>query len=169
MSATATIASLTDIPQGDTDNARDGDALKLKSLMCVFNVNANTGAVRNIIRIIIFQWKPNDSTAPTAGQLLLTGASGSVDTTSQYSHDNRQLFNILSDWYFPVGGSTTVPDTVQVRTFKRKIFGRKMRKNVQFSAAGTTGTNKLYILYIADTVANNPVINGTFLTRFTDS
>lgn len=176
MTNSFTITSLSDVPQGDTDQARDGDRMKLKKHMdiyCAINtIVANTNAV-NRVRIVIFQWKPN--TTPVAADIFLTGTSGSIDVSSRYSHDSRQLYKILLDrtWTLVGTGSTGTSNILTSRNSttmnRRNLILRKIATQCQFVAATTAGTNKIWLAHISDQASNYPVMYFGSKIFFSDS
>lgn len=169
VSTTPYVAQLTSVPQGDTDNDRVGDRLKWeKGYLRLFVLGGDT---YNYLRFIIFQWKPNASTVPTAADILLVGAGGAVDYTSQYNHDNRQLFKIMFDQTFKtVGdGSTDTPLQDSSRQHLKRIL-RIPNKFAQYTAGHTTnGTNQLFMIAISDSSATtHPSIFFTFKIMYRD-
>jgi len=165
----AALASMTAIPQGDTDITRDGDRLYLKKVYIRGFIAV--GDITNVVRMVVFQWKP--ATTPTASDVFLTGPSGSIDVFSHYSHDTRQQFKILHDRTFTMIGNGGAPEEPYTPVSTRKfsmIISRKFNRQQQFIAGGTTGTNQLYVVYLSDSFASpNPAVTITAKTMFTDS
>ena len=158
---TATVSSISDVTQGDTDTTRDGDRLTWCGHL-EFRYSWILGTVdpKAFVRVLIFQWHPN--TTPTASSVLLTGASGSIDVYSQYSHDNRQMFCILYDKVTNLTGNaattinyTSISEQYGVQHIRLKpvasFRSSSFQSNVQFSTGTTTGTNKIYLLHISST------------------
>jgi len=148
---TPTITHLSPIAQGITDSTRIGDELRLDKMYIRAFIGAN--APRNFIRVIFFQWKPDDTTAPpTSADILLVGSSGTQDYTSQYNHDKRYLYKILIDHTFTLvgnGAADTYPNqdtSIQFHQWFHKFSLTKL----QYDAAAITGTNQLYIMYMGD-------------------
>lgn len=178
MVSTGTIASITDIPQNDTDSGRDGDRVKLVKKMELYiainSIPANTNP-GNRCRVIIFQWK--EQTTPTMAKILLTGVSGGIDVSSRYSHDNRMLYRIILDRTFTLigTGSTATSNILTSKaqaTYQSHNYWRRMKNiatQVQFEAAGTTGNNKLWVAYLSDQASNYPVLYMGTKLFFTDS
>lgn len=138
--------------QGGTDNQRNGDRCTLTSTIITFGSQVNNlGAdPYNTIRWILVQWHPN--TVPTAANILLNGPSGTQDVWSHYNHDNRQEYKILFD---KIQTLSVNGDEVKNRHLFR-VRLKKAQKQVQFVAAGTAGTNKLYLLYVTDGAGAHP-------------
>lgn len=162
------------IPQGDTDQSRDGDRLMWAGKVDL-RVEAIIGSSDpyNNVRLILFQWHPNST--PAVEDLLLDGPSEAPDLFSQFNHDKRQEYKILFDKTWKLvgnGSSASVPYTQASTTgIKRfKISLKKARKQVQFAGGGTTGTNKLYLMYMSDSaVTPHPSISYTTKVFFRDS
>lgn len=143
-----TIVSLTDIPLGQTDNSRIGNHVHLKSLAGWFHFIA--GDATNTMRCILFKWKENDTyNTPTAAQILANGPTGAPDVFSSYNRDSPGNFTILKDWYMIGSTGTSSPFLIQKKQLSIKLTGK-----AQFwSDVGTTGTNKIYLMFISDSSA----------------
>lgn len=172
ITSTAAIVPLSSIPQGISDTQRVGDALEYKNLEV--RMFLSIGNPTNLVRIIFFQWFPT-ATTPIATNILLTGYTGSIDTTSTYSHDYRHDFKVLKDLFCPLIGNLTVPvlapavytDTT-IRVFHFHLRG--FRKQVQFAGGTTQGSNQLYVLQISDSpAAPRPVIALSTKLTFVDA
>lgn len=167
-SSTWTIAKIMTVAQGDADSTRDGDRLQWAGnieLRCnITNGTGTTGDIFNNVRIIIFQWHPNDSTSPLATDILLNGVTGGADTSSHYNHDKRQLYTILFDRYFSTVGnnssaSNPFAPNMQTGLLTYSISLQTAQKSAQYVAAGTTGTNQFYIATCSDSqLATHPSI-----------
>lgn len=168
VSTTPTIDDLSAIPQGSTDNDRDGDRVRLETLeLRGVLINAD---VTNHYRIVVFSWFPNST--PVAGNILLNGPSGNVDAFSCYSHDNRQLYKILWDKFYFCAGNGGAASNPYTPTSEQPLYFRVpvTPKQVQFAAGTTNGTNKVYILYLSDSGAiSHPVIHYATKLLYTDS
>lgn len=160
ISSTAGItAAITAVAVGTEESQRVGDEIRLKSI----HVNANIlGAdATNVVRLIWFQWIPNNaSQTPNAGSLL-------QDTTypwmSPINETNQKagLFRIISDKRYQL----TTSGSNQGITLTKTFYGRKIpRKNIEFNPAQSTGFNQIYCLYASDSVAaSHPTF--TYYTR----
>ncbi len=89
--------ALTDIPQGDTDESRDGDAIRLKSLfmnITMQNVDANAS---QLLRFLIVQDNSDmENTAPLIADLI-DGGDVSVQAMREIDLSNAKLYNIVHD------------------------------------------------------------------------
>lgn len=159
------ITSLTDISLGQTDNSRIGNHVHMKSLngrVTILNSDAT-----NIIRVIIFKWKENDTfNVPTAAQILANGPSGGPDVYSTYNRDSPGNYTIVKDYFFVGNGNSAASNLIQKREFKMSLSG----KTQFYSDVGTSGTNKYYIMYQSDSAAvNHPTVSFNFEFGFTDN
>lgn len=171
ISTSPAILDISAVSQGDTDTTRDGDRLQWVGKID-FRYSLDIADATNIIRVMIFQWKPNSS--PAAGSLFLNGPTGAVDVWSNYGHDHRQEYTILYDKTYSLvgnGGAATVPTTTssQIVRFVR-ISLKRIAKMAQFTAGTTAGTNKLYLYLISDSaLVGNPTITFSAKVFFRDS
>lgn len=157
------IGSISDIPQGDTDQTRDGDQVNIRSINLRYTLYGVLSADCSV-RIVCFQWKELDSAAPTIADILSTGASNSY-VTAWYNHDNRYRFKILYDkvHHFPEGISAVTANRNVMIT--KGFFPR-----IQFTATTTVGQYKIYIIQCSDDgLTPYPTIEANYKLNFTDS
>lgn len=176
-SSTPGITSISNIPQGTTDNTRDGDRLTLAKYieirMQFTNSKGTGGDWYNTYRFILFQWK--GSNTPISSDILLVGPSGSIDVHSSYDEDQALQYHIIKDICFnTVGPTDTVsgsfPQSNHVRNFVFKIPVKRINKKIQFVGGTTTGSNKLYYLLVTDsTAAPHPTYWFNSKIYFTDA
>jgi len=95
---------LTDIVQGDSDTTRDGDSCIIKRLhfaaLARYNqVNTTTNLVTsiNVLRMIVFVWKPFFADAPPSAAKILTYTGTVYSPFAGLHHDGRDQFVILFD------------------------------------------------------------------------
>lgn len=144
VTSTPVLVDLSSISAGDTDQTRDGDQLTIRSIHLKYQLVA--GDSTNIVRIILFQWFMDTAVAgggPTAANIL----QSTTNSMSSYTHDTRFQYKILDDKI--VSLDTSSRDSY---TLNRRII-KGFKKKIQFSAAGTSGTNKIYLLYMSDSAA----------------
>lgn len=153
----ATITSISNIPQGDTDETRDGDQLRISSVE--LNYELIGADATNLFRVMLFQWF--DDSTPTVTDVLTSAIDAILQT---YRRDTRRMFRVLYDHTHPL--SLNSSNEVLVR-FKR--FTRGFRRKIQYQAGGTTGINKLYILLVSDSgVASDPAYIYKTRVNYTD-
>lgn len=166
-----------DIPQGQTDSTRIGDALTwcghIDLRLHVINGQGATADKHNTVRVVIFQWFANQQ--PFPADLFLAGPSGTSDVLSCYNHDRRHEYAVLFDKSFKTVGNGNVVGTpfTQGATSGCQYFKiplTKARKNVQYVTAGLTGTNRIYLYFVSDNVlATAPTLAYTTKIVFRDS
>lgn len=168
LSATPVLFDLVIPIVGGLDTERIGDKIKVKRMHIRGGIGP--GDEFGLVRVIFFQWFPNS--IPTAGSILLTGPSGNIDQFSQYSHDLRDEFSILSDITYHLEGNGTA-NTAPYTSNSQYLFNFTLKptnRDVQFLGSGTTGTNKIWWLGLSDSTAvPNPFISFQAKTLFTDS
>jgi hypothetical protein len=155
---TGSITKLTTIPQGDTDSSRDGDHIKLHSIWC--NGAVNYSDTTNVIRLIIFRWNQDDSSAaPTVNDITQT-----FSPFSPIHRDNERAkkFDVVYDHLF---GVANVGPGIQVFQWRKR-----MQSIVAFQATANTGTGHLYAFVISDSSATpHPGLSLIWRTYYTDS
>jgi hypothetical protein len=144
------VQSMTSVPQGDTDSTRDGDRLKIKEVR--FRVGVKTGSTTpTFLRIICFQWKPD--TTPVYANILLDQHNTSAAPLSDFTHDTRQMYHILSDDLVQVD-TVAHPATCVERSIKSGF-----EPYIQYQAgSSSTATNMIYVLAISDVSSNGPQV-----------
>lgn len=163
------IFQMTNVPQGDTDQTRDGDQLTPTSLEC--RGEWLGGDSTNTCRFIIFKWKPTinsffPSVATSTNGILQS--VGGFSPFAPYNHDivvNGKNATILWDQYFDIQTNTA--------TTINKHFNFTIRKGLskmQFVSGGTSSTNQLCGLIISDSAAlPNPGFVASFRLNYTDA
>jgi len=154
---TGTIQILSNIiTQGVTDSDRVGDKCEMKSL--AMRGYASYGDTVNIMRVILFQWKPSSTTAPVITDILQT-----VHRFSHYNHDKKALYRVLYDTTFNLNDTNRRQQLIK-RTLKLKL------KTLKFENAGVNGMNHIYLLGISDSGGvPNPAVQLDFRLTFKDA
>lgn len=159
--------SVCEISQGDTDSTRDGDQLTMGTISYYLRLVQSSGVgadTYNNIRVIIFQWYPQSVPAVTD----IVNTTSGLGTMFHYNTDKAKSFKIIKDknYLLQTKNSDGVPAVVQ---FGRRHKVRIGRKKIQFVSGGTTGSNKVYFLFLSDSsVTPHPQINCYVRTNFMD-
>lgn len=161
VSNSGTIYNLCDPAQGDGDNARDGNSIKLARLQArlgLTQVDAN--APSSTVRLILFRGKHERGTSPT-----VTGADGllkSADVHSPKDYTNRFSTKILMDRRYALSPATRPNIEFNI---SKKLFG-----HIQF-ADGTTGIENggLYLLALSDEPTYQPSLSGIIRVSYYDN
>lgn len=137
--------------QGQGDTQRIGDTIKCTSLnlsYSIANPSAGTTApasLEQIVRVIVFRWLPQDSTAPILGDVMNTTLSQYAVFT-QYNDDKRDQFEVLYD------------KSHKVSSYQNGFAGSslvaqhyiKCNKKIEYTTGTTNGTGNIYMLYVSD-------------------
>jgi len=152
------VVDVTPIPQGDTDQSRDGDEVTLQHIELGYQIVCADAT--NMVRVIMFQWLPNNT--PSVSTILLSSGA-SYSPLSALSTDQRPLYRILYDkiHFLSLAANYNNGDMV-----KRKIPVAK----AQFIAGSTAGTSHIYLLFISDSgAASHPTASYYVKTEYFDS
>jgi hypothetical protein len=129
---------------------RIGDNIVIKeltySLFVKFNQSGTFTSSVNVVRVIIFSWKPFYSdVAPTVLGLLQYNAGYSA-CHGPLAHDNKLQYRVHLDRVFTLDGSTKDDNLI------RGVL--KLNQTLQYKAGSTTNvSNGLYLLVMSDAVA----------------
>lgn len=160
ITSSGTILYLTGVDQGDDDETRDGNTIKLTRLLGRAKVTQHASATTSTVRIILFKDKSSSGSTPTVAQVLK-----SATPISPLNLDYRKRFVILSDKLFTF-------DSIRGRIRTIKWF-KKMQNQIVYSGSGTTTaslmSNGLFMLIISDEGTNYPVIGYDIRLRFLDN
>jgi len=137
-----------DAEQGAGDEQRIGDRIRLHKLTVTIRAVASAGTP-DVLRIVIFRWKPN--TQPTDEEVMyLPGGSAYYSAMSPLNPKNTQ-YVILKDMYFQVGTESNI------RAYRWKI---NLRNVVQeFTGDGSTQikTNGLFVYACSEGTDTNNI------------
>lgn len=151
VSTSGFIKKVSQIAQGSDTGNRIGDTIHARSLE--LHGNILRGDASNFVRIIVFQWRVSDSTAPVVGDIL-GNASRWWDG---YNGDKRSYYTILWDKTFAMSQN----GSNDVVVFKKKIY-KRMATRMEFENGSSTapGTHMLYYMLLSDSGAiGHPLVN----------
>lgn len=152
VSTSGFIKKITDgIPTGSTTGQRIGDMINARSVE--LHGNILRGDASNFVRIIVFQWRVSDSTAPVLGDIIGSPAKW----WDGYNGDKRSYYTILWDKTFPMSQN----GSNDVVAFKKKIYKRMAsRLEYETGASNSPGTHMLYYILLSDSGAiGHPLVN----------
>lgn len=156
--SSSALAPLVMPSQGDNVIQRDGDTVKWLGLQG--NHVGVAGDSTNLLRFIIFQWRPDNSVeVPSMAKLLQTSNTPS----SVYILDQkaRKKFKVLYDSCQTL---STISDTIKMG--KINVPASKMI-NTYFTQGAITGNNVIYYFTLSDSVAApNPTLQFNFTALF---
>jgi len=152
------------IAQGVTINQHVGDSVDLLHLSFRLSYYANTTAITNTLRLIVFQWNIDPSTlAPSLVTLLAAPIAANDIVVQHYNFQGsrQEDFGILIDETIVVG--TGGPASV----FKR--YERKIGTRLQFDLGSNTGTGQIYCLVVSDQLVNGPSVRWESRISYADA
>jgi hypothetical protein len=163
--------SLTDMAQGTTDTSRVGDTILAKKLTAsVFftynatNTTTNLAASQNLMRFVIFVWKPFFAdVAPTAAKVF-TYTSTAYSAMGPLTHDGIDQLVILHDELFALDGFVN-PNRI-------RRFSIPLNRKIQFKAGSSTNqAGGIYCTFMSNaSAAPFPVVTqGIFRLDFQDA
>jgi len=155
---TGTFIDISVVSPGTAVDNRIGDRYKPVSMK--FNFATQLADLTNRMRMIIFQWHPNDNIdIPQVSELLITTAG--YETQAPINPNFKSQFTILRDQIITLDAAHVLRD------YK---FIVRPRRHVEFNNASNTGRNHIYLFLISDSaVATHPSYTVTILNSFTDA
>ncbi len=149
---------LNSIAQGDSDQTRDGDKIRMQNLTIRGDVIGN-GVSADCIRLIIFHDKQNVILTPND---LLAGISEISSVHQPKRYDRRFQTKILFDRTWTVS-----PDGPRIKCFKKVI---KLNINTQYTAGTTTArTGSLKFVLLAIPATASSAFNMVSRLTYTDN
>jgi len=151
------LADEVDIPQGQTDGQRVGDAILLHSLEGIFSLSTQNSDVFNNVRCLLIKWLPNSALlVPVTSSILTSATPWSMHT---WTNENTN-FIVLWDKLVSLSGTATNPCSSGNQNFGFKFnFGGEL---VRYASSATSGPGHYFLMFISDSAAPPyPVINYT--------
>nr|UOF78339.1 capsid protein [Cressdnaviricota sp.] len=161
-STTEAFVLLNGMVTGDTGQTREGQSIRMDSLLVRYQLTLNASATITAVRaIILLDTQPN-AAAPTAAQVLDT--TGSMVSPLNIDYGSR--FKIISDKVFGLDNVSK-----KIIEFKRFI---KLKDHAKYNTAnnGTIAditTNSLYLMHYSSEVTNTPTLSYFIRLRFIDN
>ncbi len=162
VSSTPTIQGLFAPAQGTGLTQRIGDVTYLHKMYMTYTCNAANADIYSSMRVIIFQWIPNNGlVAPVYTDLLQTSA----DTIySMYDWNYSDQYRILYDKLHSFSGTATAPTASTNQCVSEEVSLTSAFKKVNFTIGATTCSNSIYVLAVSDSVIA-PFPNFVLKTR----
>lgn len=164
ISTSFTQTLLSDIPQGDTTNTRDGSQVKLTDVSVQFLIQANGSATNTSLRCLLVQDKQSNQAIFAMGDLL-EDITVNDATISPRNLDNTHRFRVL--WDKQVIVSDQAGPMKIVKTFKK--LDMKIRYDGTSGAIADHTQNSLWICIVADEATNVPVVTLFARVRYVDN
>lgn len=149
------------ISQGDGNDQRIGDSIKLQR--CVFRgtLVKHSSATVSLVRVILFRGKAEDGKVYTVGDILGTGAAGAHTVYSSKDEDNKYNTKILYDELF-------ILDSVKSQ-YVEFNWNKELNWHTRYVAASNViAEGGLNLLMFSTEAVNAPVLNGCFKISYTD-
>lgn len=152
------VIDLMAVTQGDGEQQRDGDQLKITSMFGRGRIYA--GDAVNTVRLTLIRWKCNST--PTPAEVYEdTGIGAQGALFSPFNHKFRDSFVVISDRWYNI-------DTYN--PIKLFTLSSKAQPKTVFNGALTTGTNKLFLFTSSDSsLAVHPTVTFRGNIHYTDS
>jgi len=152
------IAAFTMPSQGDSVVARDGDTVKWLGLNG--SHESVCGDATNILRFVIFQWKPDNSVeSPSLAKIFQT--SNVADSVFILEQKSRNKFKVLYDSTHVMSLNGDAIKRGRIRVPASKML------NTYFTQSATTGNNVIYYVTLSDSVgAPNPSLQFNLAGMF---
>ncbi len=152
---------LTEIAQGDTDETRDGDTVRLKSLaMNVRFSNVDADATQLLRFIIVVDNSDMENTAPVIADII-DGAATDLEAFREIDSANAKLYHVIYDRIF------VLPQNGQPgsKLYKKLFF---KLDNICKWSSGTATDFKAghFFVFLSSTTATASEVSCTYRARF---
>lgn len=155
------VSAQTLVAYGDAENTRNGNSIKVTSMLYRATVSLGTSATSTKYRIMIFTDTSSAGAVPTVGTVLQTG--GAL-VNAPMNRNNGSRFHVLLD-------RTYILDSDDPK--KHIQIYKKMNHHIHYldGTANTTslGQGPIYIMHISDEATNAPLIDWNCRLRFLDN
>ena len=163
----AFILPLSDVPQGDSNQERDGNRItpvNVHGHITLFGDPAGAGDAFTNVKITILRWLEDASSTPPTAALLMQDVA---NLGGSYNIDNKGMFKVLYSRYFVLVNNEDNPSVRKTFRYYIKLSGKTL-----FDGAANTDLKKFQIYLILQSNSNTATasladVNNTF--RFTDS
>lgn len=159
-STTPTFQNLILMAQGNGQHQRNGNQVKLKSVLIRVIATRNPSATSSVVRMILFVDKSSNGLTPTITDLLLTSS-----VTSPLNSNNGKRFRVLADEFFSLSNGSAISNAI-------KIY-RKLNITSEWETGGATvgdiSNNQLWLVYLSDEATNTVSIAGTTNVSYVDN
>jgi len=156
---TGSIYPLTNMAQGTTYNTRDGNSIKLTSLLIRLRTIMNTASNEATVRFIVFIDKEYNNIST----IQVTDVLENADYLNPVNHTNGKRFKILYDKYHVMSVTGTQGQ------YKRIFL--KLNHHAKYADNSTTNQREgnMFVLAISDQATNQPGLAYYSRIRFLDN
>jgi len=151
---------LSTVAIGTNELSRLGNRVHVRHLRIAYQLVLGS-ATNNMIRVVLFKWRPDTISDPPGTNELLTDTGSNVrQCLSPYLVQNPSRFKVLYDHLHAL--DVYHPNVIRIDEIKLNV-------ECSFSNNGvTTGQNHIYMLYMSDSTVNFPTMNYETVIHFTD-
>jgi hypothetical protein len=168
-SANSNVLAITPPAQGDTQNLRDGNSIKVVrmdlNILFAFTVNDNdlTSQANQIFHWYIFRWKKtptsSGSTPPTIGDIFLVDGNGNYSTLSLLNVNTNQNYQLMANGEVCVEPKTTVSggtdDYSTAREMVHIVHNCEFHQYFSSTTAASITDNLCFMVFLASNVQNS--------------
>lgn len=154
--------------QGPALNQRTGDITFIDRMWITYTCNAANADVFSSLRLILFQWKPNDLSQPPTAAVILQSVADNV--YAMYDWNFSDQYRILFDRIHSFSGTLTNPTSSTNQCISQEISLAPCVKRVEFGFGLPTGDNVIFLMVMSDSaIAPFPNLNFKSRITYTDS
>jgi len=146
MSTTFQSTSLVAIAQGPSQSQRVADTVWIQAVDYSYHVTTANADIINTARVLILKWREDDTYSIPADIKVFNNFSN-ANTLSFFNFEQRQSYQVWYDAKLNLSGTATNP-TAYSQHFITGTVRRTTR--IDFHQGVVTGTNKVYLIYFAD-------------------
>jgi hypothetical protein len=171
VSAQASVAggSLTDlclVPQGLAQQDRIADTIVIEKVDFKCNVTTANTDIFNNVRMSLF-WNHQLSSNPVSLAAVYQTPTVSPTFQTEFNYENKQLYKVMHDVQLKLVGTATNPTVDSVMNWRHQV---KVNKRLSYGLANTAGSNHLFFIHFADSVAvPNPSVSFRCRIYFRDA
>lgn len=144
VNGTSSLQLISDIPQGDTPRARDGNAVRFKGIQYGYLGDKPSSVGCAVVRLVIFRWNQGYR-APITADIL-----NAPSTLSYYNHNTTKNYKILVDRLIKFTGEATTASTFRPDTQVVKGFVNDDKICTWETDGTTTADTKIYAFFCND-------------------
>ena len=161
---TPILMCLTNVAQGDGNNARDGNSVKAKSLdLKMLITKQAAGATSCGVRLVVFMDRVGNGTTPGCAEVLSEDIACGIFSPLNADHVGR--FQVLASEFFALAQGSAINKSI-------RIF-RNLDHHLKYKGTGSgvadTATGHIWLLAVSDEVTAPPVLGGISMIKWVDN
>ncbi len=164
ITTTANIIQLTNIPQGDISESRDGAQVKVTRLQIKYQLRGHVNAVTTLVRcIVVKDSQTNQAIYAIADLLQDTTANDSI--VSMLNLDNKYRFTVLYNKVHQFQNSGHNNNYTEII----KDLDLRLRFDASTPSIADLTSASLSIIFISDQASNSPLLTLFSRVRYVDN